>query len=380
MTYTIGMRKLTHFSISLCFIVLLQACHVQVTKDKTNEGPGSASSKYLSAHILADLPIAISNNAVAAANVEGDVRLYSFLGLEAGKEWTDVSKKAFRFVDGEWTQLSDVPVKQGRLASIAVTVNNQIYLFGGYTVAEDHSEVSTPEVLRFDPVVESYKRVADMPIPSDDAVAVVYQDRYIYLISGWHDKGNINLVQVYDVLTDTWKQATQFPGSPVFGHAGGIVANQIVVCDGVKIQYPQASPVSDNRKFLMSNECYQGLIDVKDAYRINWSVMQAHPQSARYRMAAVGDETNERIVFVGGSDNPYNYNGIGYNGDPSKAENSVFAYDLLNYAWQELGAVENPTMDHRGLLKYNDQFITVGGMDSNQNVLTKTHIIKIPSK
>ena len=37
-----------------------------------------------------------------------------------------------------------------------------------------------------------------MPVPVDDSVALSYKERYIYLISGWHNDGNVNLVQVYD--------------------------------------------------------------------------------------------------------------------------------------------------------------------------------------
>ena len=60
----------------------------------------------------------------------------------------------------------------------------------------------------FDPLGGEFKERASMPVPVDDAIAVVYQDRYIYLISGWHDFGNVNLVQQYDVIADSWSQAT----------------------------------------------------------------------------------------------------------------------------------------------------------------------------
>jgi len=329
---------------------------------------------------LSSLPVAISNNAVAQVQVNNATYLYSFLGLESGKDWQDVSKKAFRYSQGRWTQLSDVPVPQGRLASIAVTVRNQIYLFGGYTVAEDHSEVSTPEVLRFDPSTEDYQRVADIPIPSDDATAFVYQNRYIYLVSGWHDRGNINLVQVYDVELDEWKQATQFPGSPVFGHAGGMLGNELLVCDGVKIKYPNISEGTEaRRQFLMSDECYLGRVDDNDVTRIHWANMPKHFGPARYRMASTEDAARGQIIFVGGSDNPYNFNGIGYDGVASKPVTSVFAFDLNSKQWVDYGVIDAPTMDHRGMLKLDNGFVVVGGMDNNQEVLTKAYQISLKS-
>ncbi len=363
--------KIPYLLLSTCLI--LSACTIDFIVD--------SATKLVPSEYLSDLPIAISNNAVSSVEVNNSSRLYSFLGLEAGKTWSDVSKKVFRFSNGQWEQLADAPVEQGRLASVAVTVRNKIYLFGGYTVSEDHSEISTPEALRFDPLDESYTRVTDIPIPTDDAVALVYQDRYIYLISGWHNRGNISLVQVYDVVTDYWQQATQFPGSPVFGHSGGLVGNKMIVCDGVKINYPELSAgAGARREFVMSDECYQGLIDTKDPTRIHWSVLPSHPFAPRYRAAAVGDTINNRVLFLGGSNNPYNFNGIGYNGEPSESVNSIFAFDFDEGTWLHLGATKISTMDHRGLLTMDNKFITVGGMDSQQNVLTKTHAIAIPSK
>ena len=51
-------------------------------------------------------------------------------------------------------------------------------------------------------------------MPVEDAVLLVYLDRYIYLVSGWHDLGNVNLVQVLDTANGTWQQATPWPGAP----------------------------------------------------------------------------------------------------------------------------------------------------------------------
>ena len=140
------------------------------------------------------------------------------------------------------------PLKQGRLASIAVTVDNMIYLFGGYTVTENHEEKSMPDVYRFDPETREFKLFTQMPISVDDTVALVYRNRYIYLVSGWHDVGNIADVQILDTKTKKWFFATPFPGKPVFGHAAGIIGNQIIVADGVKV----AAIVNEKRQYKMS--------------------------------------------------------------------------------------------------------------------------------
>lgn len=315
---------------------------------------------------LPTLPHGVSNNAVAAVKRATGTYLISFNGLGEGREWHDTltSTQVLAPDAASWTMAADVPGEHGRLASVAVSVGEYGYVFGGYTVAEDHSEVSLPLVHRFDPVAGSFRRLADMPVPVDDAMALVYQERYVYLISGWHDSANVNLVQMYDTVTDNWKQATAYPGAPVFGHAGGMVSETMVVCGGVKIQTFESGP----RAFDMNPECYRGVVRADNPRRIDWQVIDPMPGEARYRMAAVGSIRLGGVVFVGGSDNPYNYNGIGYNGKPSEPLRSMWMFNTDSGLWNWLGDQPAATMDHRGLLPVGAGFITVGGMTAEQVV------------
>lgn len=139
------------------------------------------------------LPQPVANNAVALQTINDQPIGFSFNGLASGKTFRDVHAKAYsiNLVNGETRELAGLPDGKGRLASIAVSIKNKIYVIGGYTVAADHSEVSTPEIYQYDPLQNSYSLLTKMPIPVDDTVALVYQDRYLYLISGWHDTGNL---------------------------------------------------------------------------------------------------------------------------------------------------------------------------------------------
>src|SRR5260370_22838739 len=71
-----------------------------------------------------------------------------------------------------------------------------------------------------------------MPIAVDTAVTGVAHDRFVYLIGGRSPGGPVNNVQVYDVEKNSWTQATPFPGTPVFGLAGGVAREVIVIIDG----------------------------------------------------------------------------------------------------------------------------------------------------
>jgi hypothetical protein len=327
--------------------------------------PALALARETLIEYLPDLPEPVSNNAVALLPGERGVTLFSFQGLSAGKTHEDIHQKgwALKPEAGQWQPVPAVPVDGGRLAGVAVTAGNTAWLFGGYSVAADGSEVSNPGVFRLGQN-DTLEQVTIMPVPVDDMTALVYRKRYIYLVSGWHDLGNVNLVQVLDTQTMSWTQATPFPGAAVFGHAGGMFGDQMLVCDGVRIEYPRDGSA---RQFLMSDECWLGAVDDQDYRRIQWRPVPAHPGPAGYRMAAVADDKGG-IVFSGGTDNPYNYDGIGYNSVASEPATAIFRFNLETLSWESGWSLQTGSMDHRGLLYHDDWFYLVGGMLAGQEV------------
>lgn len=324
------------------------------------------------------LPEAVSNNAVASLQLGNTSFLASFSGISKGLTHADIHARTFVFRSDrtEWQRAPDVPGGAGRLASVAIGVGERMYVFGGYTVDGDGDEVSSPWVHAFDPVNMQFTEMPSMPVPVDDAVAVSFKDRYIYLISGWHDYGNVNLVQVFDTETNNWTQATPIPGNSLFGHAGGIVRNQLMFCDGVTIRSSKSGP----REFVASDECFLGAINDDNHRRIDWHPVDAHPGRARYRMAAVGNSATNTIVFVGGSDNPYNFNGIGYDGALSGPSATTLAFDLSNRTWARFESSSTPSMDHRGLARFENNWYTVGGMLNHQSVTGRvvSHAMQSP--
>lgn len=308
-----------------------------------------------------DAPVARANWAVARAG--GHV--YTFYGLGAGKAYSDIEHDvhALNLRSGEWRKVGDIPVEQGRLASIAVTVAGSVYLIGRYTVSAKGEEVSTPEVMRFTPDSGRFEPESRMPVPVDDAVALPWRDRWIVLVSGWHDKGNVDDVQIYDTQARQWSGATPYPGKPVFGHAGGLVKDTMVVCDGVTAT---KGPDGKNQ-FAISDECWQGTLDAQHVGRINWRQLPAHPGGPLYRAGAVGDAGH--ILFAGGSSRPYNYNGIGYDTQPSEPSNAVFSFDPVHGAWQTHAPLPEPGMDFRGLIPLDGGgYGLFGGMRAGQRV------------
>ena len=322
------------------------------------------------------LPEPHANNAVAQVEVDGKTMIFSFMGLKAGKGPADISKQAYAYTegDGAWMRLPDVPVKEGRLAATAVGLNGSVYLFGGYTVADDGDEVSTHENFRFDPASGEYHLIPAMPVPVDDAVSFAYANRYIYLVSGWHDTANVRDVQVYDTAENRWFQATDYPGTPVFGHAGGIVGNHFVIADGTGLF---GTREAGDRRFETVNEGWMGTINPADPSHIEWRRLPQLPGRGNYRMGGAGDEALGRVLFVGGTSNAYNYNGIGYNGLPSKPTSHVFAWGFTADNWVALADKPTPSMDHRGLVKIEDKWFTVGGMLGEQEVTARVLSVRM---
>lgn len=315
----------------------------------------------------APLPEPLTNNAVAALDDEDGARLYSFLGLGPGKTHKDMPRAAYEYDIGRdrWRALPPPPLPQGRLAAASVALRDRIWLIGGYSVAADGHEVSTPELLSFDPRSELWQRHADMPVPVDDSVALPYADRYIYLVSGWHDDGNVAAVQVYDSENDIWFAASDFPGIPVFGHAGGIVEGRILVIDGVAVLGSE----DGKRRFGLVSQAWVGAIDPDAPSVIDWQRVPHHGGPPLYRAAATGSAATGLVLFAGGATRAYNYDGIGYDGLPAEPSARVFGYDPANDVWMRFPDKAIASMDHRGLLEAAGAFWTVGGMGMGRTVL-----------
>jgi N-acetylneuraminic acid mutarotase len=329
---------------------------------------------------LNPLPSPVSNNAVAISHGNKNLHVFSFMGIGPKKTWDAITNSAYRLdlSTGKWTELRPVPGVAGRLAASAAAFHEQVFIFGGYVVDGQGGETTVSDVNVYVPAENRYYRGADIPTPVDDSVIGVYRDRYVYLVGGWSGPKSeaVRNVQVYDSEKDRWMQATPIPGTPVFGHAGAIVGNTIVYLDGAYKNPTGASP-----KFVASSECWMGKISKKNPTRIAWTKLPEHPGNARYRIAAGASEKESKIYFSGGSDNPYNYNGIGYNGQPSEPSPVTFAFNVRSGQWQTISEnTPDPTMDHRGLLVTRRGLVLVGGMEKGQQVSAQVRVVKSGSK
>ncbi|GMV07242.1 MAG: hypothetical protein AMXMBFR53_35170 [Gemmatimonadota bacterium] len=318
------------------------------------------------------LPQPVTNNAVAAVEVDGAVAVFSFLGMDSTKVWSGVTNAAYRWDVGSpdgWQAIEPVP-GPGRLASTAQVVRGRIYVLGGYTVGADGSERSVPDVNVYDPVSGAWSRGADIPVPVDDAVSGVWRDSLIVLVSGWRNDRAVADVQWYDPVRDRWSSASPIPGTPVFGHAGAVVGDHIIYLDGAKAA--EGEP-----RFALDTAAWLGNVDPEDPALVEWTALPEHPMPGLYR--AAGGSVGGLALFVGGTENPYNYDGVGYDGVPAEPIRQVLAYAPRAGTWRNLAAPPLPSMDHRTLGVAGGVVYVVGGMEEDRVVSSKVWLASVPT-
>jgi hypothetical protein len=146
----------------------------------------------------------------------------------------------------------------------------------------------------------------------------------------------------------------------VFGSAGGLADDEIVVTDGAK-PGPQGGP-----RYVASDECWLGKIDHKDPNKIEWSKLPPHPGPARFGTSAGGADRDHRIYFSGGTATPHDYTGNSYDGQPAEVSSLTFSYDLHAHHWETISeSTSDPRADGRGLLETPLGPVVLGGMAKN---------------
>ena len=318
------------------------------------------------------LPDPVSNNAVAMLKVRGQLLLYSFMGIGAKKTADAVTNTAFSLdaKEGTWAAIHAVPGTAGRIGAMAASVRDELLVFGGYVV-DAQGSMAVPDVGLYEPARDRWFREADIPLAVGDSVVGVYRDRYVYLVGGRSNADLVSNVQVYDAEKEKWSQATPIPGTPVFGHAGALVDGTIVYVDGAR-----KNPSGNVPRYVASDECWMGKIDHHDPSKIQWSKLPNHPGTARFRIAGGGSDKDQKVYFAGGSDNPYSFNGIGYDGKPSEPSPVTFDFNLHTGKWETINEnTPDPTMDHRGLLVTHEGLVLIGGMEKDQKVTAQVVLL-----
>jgi len=321
---------------------------------------------------LAPMPMSISNNAVAAAEVEGAEFVYSFGGIDTTKTSAGIVQTVMKYdvANDSWTTLPDLPDTLGKIAAGASEVNGIIYVLGGYYVFETAPfELSSNKIHRFDPSTDTFlSDGAPIPIPIDDQVQAVWRDSLIFSVTGWSDIENVPAVQIYDPSNDSWQVGTSTPATPqyeAFGASGSIVGDTIYYYGGASGGGFSAYPA-----------LRIGVIDPLDPTQVDWTFdgFSGLPAAYRAGSASIGD----KVFWFGGSAVTYNFDGIAYNGSGGVSPlNRILEYDVVADEYTEGLDQEYAVMDLRGIGELsNNRFIIAGGMEEEQQVSNKAYLLE----
>ncbi len=323
-----------------------------------------AWSQYVTTS-LTKLSEPVSNNAVTGYSDGVNKYVYSFGGIDSTKSFSGIHNRCYKFDESQntWQSLPDLPPSQTRIAAGASTINNTIYIIGGYHVFANGNEQSSSLVHRFDVSADTFLvNGAPLPKATDDHVQAVYKDSLIFVITGWSQTTNIPNVQIYNPELDTWLIGTSVPNThdyKSFGASGAIIGDTIYYFGGAKIA----------SNFPIQTQLRKGYINPQNSTDITWSLDTISPNLSGYRMAASSFENS--IRWVGGSNATYNYNGIGYAGGiPVEPNHRILTFHPLTNSWDTV-SLPQINMDLRGVASFGCQMFLVGGMEKNQKVSAK---------
>ena len=316
------------------------------------------------------MPEPVSNHAVAAADVGGNLFVYTFSGIDTSKIYSGIHARCFKYdvSNDAWTSLPPLPGGKGRIAAAASHFKGKIYVVGGYEVLSTNAERSLREVHVFDPQTDSFLPDArSLFFPIDDHVQAVWRDSLLYVITGWSNTTNLMRVQVYEPVSDLWREATSVPNNDnykVFGGSGTIIGDTIYYAGGA----------SDNFNFPPTRYFRKGVINPNNPLQITWMGWTTD-EALGYRMAA--SSLYDDPLWIGGSQVTYNFDGIAYNGSGGVPPlGTVKKYDVEIDSFQSYENVFPPHMDYRGLGKLSvGQFILAGGMMEDQIVSDRTFLL-----
>jgi hypothetical protein len=322
---------------------------------------------------LPPMPEPVSNNAVTSAYSSDTLCIYSFSGIDTSKSPNGIHNKCFKYntITQQWSQLPDLPQGLTRIAAGASTINNKIYIIGGYHVFENFNEESLNDVHVFDPETNTFLSDATpIPTPIDDHVQAVWRDSLIFVITGWSQNTNVANVQIFNPALNEWTAGTPVPNNnfyKAFGASGDFVGDTIYYNGGAVI----------GASFPGTAQLRKGIVNPDNPNEIEWSVEEENPGSKGYRMGSIS--LGNKVFWVGGGGQTYNFDGVAYNGsgivEPLKR---IMHYDPITFSWTISPNTPFSVMDMRGIAKVSESsFIICEGMTSEAEVSDAAYLIEV---
>ncbi|MEM7153893.1 MAG: kelch repeat-containing protein [Myxococcota bacterium] len=228
-------------------------------------------------------------------------------------------------VDGQWVTFA--PVAGGpRQETSVVALEGEVYVLGG--IAEDLSISAAVEA--YDPTMEAWRNVAELPVPMHHPNAAVVDGRIhvVGFLTGF-DFAVDGRAFAYDPSADTWTETTPMPVGTERGASGMAVIDQtIFVIGGLR----EGTAVTNAWAY----DCTADL----------WLPMADLPQPRDHMVAgAIGD-----LVYVAG----------GRDGTIEGHSDRLFIYDPANDEWSEGPPMPTSRGGQAGAVRGRQLFVAGG--------------------
>ena len=261
----------------------------------------------------ANYPITVLDNAVTS--VGGN--LYSFGGVS-----TNIIATSFRFNGTSWTAIASLPVALEYPA--AVNDGTNIYIVGGSTSAG----VSQTTLNRYNVGSNTYTALAPFTTATWNHAAA-YLNGKIYKFAGSNNTNSTNVLEIYDVASNTWSPGAPYPLAISFVNAF-VQGNFIYAAGGIQTA---------------------GSVESLKTFRYD-------PATNTWDDAAIADLPATRW---GAASGVYKTDGIlagGFSG--GAIQNTVISWDAASNTWQNAGTLagERARMNGAAL---GDSFYVIGG-------------------
>ncbi|XP_055350096.1 kelch-like protein 17 [Paramacrobiotus metropolitanus] len=100
-----------------------------------------------------------------------------------------------------WHSVAGLPLPLANFAMVAT--NDRLYVFGGTTKSGENL-IALNSVFYYDPAVDAWNKLADMPTARRWCSACVGLNGVIYVIGGYSDGDNGRCVEAYETSNDRW--------------------------------------------------------------------------------------------------------------------------------------------------------------------------------
>ena len=203
---------------------------------------------------------------------------------------SDVRQGLAKFTTSHWEPITEIPTKRKSFST--TVVDDKIYLIGGTLFENGRGPFGLSTVEVYDPEMNTWQKIADMPTPRADAGTAVI-DGTIYVFGGYNGLDNrgenfkfLDTVEAYNPQSDTWDRKQDMP-YPCSNFGIGVVAGKAYMIGGL----------ADFNKETPNSLEWTDRVEAYDPQTDTWTKCAKMPTRRDYFGVAV---ISNRIYIVGG--------------------------------------------------------------------------------